>query len=65
MIDDCTGLGLRDLGVEQGRTTTLGKFFPTATTASQAQLVTAISLAHDEITLSSLAKELAFSIDTG
>jgi hypothetical protein len=64
MIDDVTRLGLRDLGVAQGRTTTLGKCFPTATTASQAQLVMAVRLAHDEMPLADLAKGLACSVDT-
>jgi hypothetical protein len=64
MLDDVDRLSLQHLGVEQGCATTLGKFFTAGATTQQANGIMAIDLSDDEIALATLAKELAFRIDT-
>jgi len=64
MVDHLLGFGLRQLRVKQGSAAPLRVFFPTGTTAQQANTIVSIDLADDEVAAASLAKQLAFSIDT-
>jgi hypothetical protein len=65
MVDDVFSCGLRELGIEQCATATLGKFFTASTTAQQPDAVTAVYLAEGEIALARLPKPLAFRVHTG
>ena len=64
MVDHLLGFGLRQLRVKQGSAAPLLEFFPTGTTAQQANTIVSIDLADDEVAAARLAKQLAFSIDT-
>jgi hypothetical protein len=64
MVDHLLGFGLRQLRVKQGSAAPLREFFPTGTTAQQANTIVSIDLADDEVAAARLAKQLAFSIDT-
>jgi hypothetical protein len=47
MADDILGFGLRELGIEQGGTTSLREFLPAGPTTQQAHMVLAVDLADD------------------
>src|SRR5262249_34925516 len=59
MADDILGFRLRELGVEQGGTASLGEFFPTGATTQQADAIVLIDLTHSEIGLARAAKQVA------
>jgi hypothetical protein len=51
--------------MEQRRTATLGKFFTAVAAAQQSDMVTAVDLTDDQMTLTDLTKLLAFGVHTG
>jgi hypothetical protein len=65
MINDLDRFGLTQFRVEQGGATAFGKFVLPAATAQEAEAVTAIHRADDQIILARLAIVVAFCIDTG
>jgi hypothetical protein len=64
MINNGFSLGLRDLGIEQCRTTSLRELFATEAATEKSDAVLAVDFADNEIALASKAKLLAFGIDT-
>ena len=64
MVDDGFRLFLRDLGVEQGRTTAFRKLLAARPATQEPDVVLAVDFAHGEIVLARETKPLAVRVDT-